>query len=451
MLDDLFRNEFKLSKKLIHDYNQSRLDSNKHLPICLAPSKSLRFLPDGNITVCCHNNSWSLGVFPQTSIIEAWNSVARAVIKKKISNADLSLGCYECLPSFINRNFDSANPKLYENYEVNNKFPAILDFKIATECNLECIMCSEYSSSSIRKKCLPKTSREFEYGDEFVEQVAEIIPFLKETRFSGGEPFLNNIYFTLWDLIVSRNPECKISIQTNGTILNQKIKTLLESGNFHINVSVDSANPNVYSLIRRNGDYNKLQENLKYFTNYCQKKGNRLGITCCSMRDNVFELPGVFKLANTLNAKLWYSDVHFPLVNALWLMNSEDLNESVAFLENQSFENCSPVFDHNFTVYCDMISRIKLFKDQASLRETKSKYVTPQRFKRDLKKVFKHKILTNSELWIRLEVIIGNLEANKMIDLAAEIKKYHKSDFVYSQLETMNDDQLKNNIACLSR
>ncbi|HNQ67641.1 MAG TPA: radical SAM protein [Bacteroidales bacterium] len=445
----MFGNDLILPKKLVKEYNKTRPEFNRSLPICLAPYKSLRFLPDGNITVCCHNNSWSLGVFPQMSILDAWHSGELIKIRKRISKADFSYGCYECLPAYLNKNFSSVNPKLYENFETHNDFPIILDFKIATECNLECVMCSEYSSSSIQKSCNSENLKATIFGKDFVNQVSEIIPYLKEAKFSGGEPFLNNIYYEIWDLLIERNPKCKISVQTNGTILNQKIITLLESGNFHINVSVDSANPKVYQEIRRNGDYNKLLENLKYFATYSKKKNVLLGITSCNMRDNVYELPGVLKLANVLNAKLWYSDVYFPLVNSLWVLNSFELTRFVDFLESQSFESGNDLYNHNINVYKDMISRIKNFVIQAKRREEKSQYVSVEKLINDLKKVFNRNIKSNEELWSRIEFVLKNIGAHKMIDLAKEIKKYYKVDFVYTQLNLMSDEQLRSNFECL--
>lgn len=449
MLNKLLKNKFILSNKLIKEYNQTRAEPNRNLPVCLAPYKSLRFLPDGNMTVCCHNNSWSVGTYPQTSILEAWSSKEKLKLQKKISKADFSLGCYECLPAFINKNFASTNTSLYENYEINNKFPVILDFKIATECNLECIMCSEYSSSAIRKSCHSGNDASLEFGDNFIRQISELIPYIKEARFSGGEPFLNNIYFDIWDMIILKNPECKISIQTNGTILNQKIKSLMELGNFHINVSIDSANPEVYTLIRRNGDFNKLIENLKYFATYSQKRKVLLGITSCNMRDNAYELPGILSLANTLKAKLWYSDVYFPLVNALWAMNSKDLDNIVSFLENKSFESDSEIANHNYIVYQDMISRIKNFAYQAKQREEKSDFIIAAELKKKLKKIFKENIKTNPELWVRIEKLIDVMGNSKVINLADEIENYYKSDFVYSQLGLMSDSDLVKNFECL--
>ena len=50
--------------------------------------------------------------------------------------------------------------------------------------------------------------------------------------------------------MIELNPKCKISLQSNGTILNEKIKSILQRGNFHIGLSIDTLDPMRYEKIR---------------------------------------------------------------------------------------------------------------------------------------------------------------------------------------------------------
>ena len=88
-------------------------------------------------------------------------------------------------------------------------------------------MCDGWSSSLLlKKKCrLPQFPNP--YDDDFITQLEEFIPHLEQAFFVGGEPFMIEIYFKIWEKIVETNPSCMISVQTNGTILNQKVKALL--------------------------------------------------------------------------------------------------------------------------------------------------------------------------------------------------------------------------------
>lgn len=64
------------------------------------------------------------------------------------------------------------------------------------------------------KSCLIKSP----YNDAFVEQLEEFIPHLKELRFNGGEPFLINAVFRIFEKVEKLNPKLKIVIATNGTV-----------------------------------------------------------------------------------------------------------------------------------------------------------------------------------------------------------------------------------------
>ena len=112
--------------------------------------------------------------------------------------------------------------------------------------NLECIMCYGNFSSSIRKNREKLPSTPTVYDEKFLESLDPIIPDLKYVKFLGGEPFLINIYYEVWERIIECNPNCLIDVQTNGTILNDRVKDILERGNFRIGVSLDSLKKETY-------------------------------------------------------------------------------------------------------------------------------------------------------------------------------------------------------------
>jgi len=442
------KNKYILSKDILEEYNSQRLEQNKNLPVCLAPWKSLRILPDGNITVCCHNNSYSLGKFPEVGLLQAWKSDKIQALQKKISKADFTYGCQVCYPAFKSKMFDSVNPNLYEEYPKNDDYPVILDFKSATECNLECIMCSEYSSSSIRKGC--KTGYEEIFDDDFLNQVFEFIPHIKEARFSGGEPFLNRIYYKVWEKILETNPDCKISIQTNGTILNSEIKSLLESGNFHLNISIDAIDPDIYSEIRVNGVFSKLDKNVKYFADYSQRNNRILGITACAMKDNSNKYFEILKYANKNNAKIWFSDVSFPLINALWIMSSEALKEIIETYKYLKIPEDTQLEKQNAIVYRDLLSRIERLCQNALLREqSKDNYISKNDLIKKLQLIFANSIANNPNVWSKLNTVFKELPNSDYFDLSLEIKKLYSPDFAYEHFGRLSKENLKQNFEML--
>jgi len=445
----VFKNKFRLNNKIIKKYNSSRKLENYNLPICLAPFKNLRFMPNGDITVCCHNNSYVLGSYPQNTIKEVWEGDKLKKLRKSISKADFSLGCQVCLDAFEAGLFESVNPLLYEKFDINKLQPVILDFKIATECNLECIMCSEYSSSEIRRK------NEFVfknlYDENFIFQIHNLLPGIKAARFSGGEPFLNKIYYKLWDLIINLNPDCEIYIQTNGTILNDKIKNLIEKGKFFINVSVDSVNCKNYSKIRVNGDFNKLKSNIEYFSEYSQRNNRKFGITACAMKDNIYEWADIVLFANHFNAEIWFSEVFFPFKNALWCQDSNFLKAAFEFLKTKKVLNShdSETVANNILVYNNLLKRLERLILEIEKREKSTKYFITNEIL--LKKIKKYgKSLMGGDLQ-KIETAIFESGDEEIIDFTLLFNKFYSINYVFEYLSGINKDVLVNNFRFLRK
>lgn len=431
----------KLKKIIIQEY-QARRSINKGKPICLAPFKSLRFSPNGAITVCCHNNSFVLGHYPEISIKEAWTCSKINALKEAISNADFSLGCAVCFDSFDNRLFGSVNPLLYEEYN-EEEMPVMFDFKIATECNMECVMCSEYSSSKIRANKSLSNVRVFD--EDFLVQLREFIPTIKEARFSGGEPFMNKLYYQIWEEIIVLNPNCLISIQTNGSILNDQVLRLLKRGNCRINVSIDAVNSELYSQIRRGGEIQEVLNNTIVFAEYAEKSGNQLGITVCTMRTNWREFPELLKFANKINSKIWFSDVYFPLIYGLWNFDSKSLTEIILFLDGFKPQLNDSNSEHNYEVYNDMVQRIRLFRNTAMRRENNNEGLVS---KQDLWDSLNNRINDKNScknLKKKLSNAFAKLPDERIINIVEMINDFHSIDFIVELFTNMSEEELIDN------
>lgn len=444
----MFGKKYILDKSKVKAYDEFRPSTNKRLPVCLAAFKSLRFMPEGNITVCCHNNSYVLGKYPAIAPLEAWESGKMKFLRKKLSKADFSAGCQSCFYAFEKQTFDSANPLLYENYEMDKLYPVILDFKIATECNLKCIMCSEYSSSSIRNESHGIVTNSV-YDDAFIESISDFIPHLQEARFSGGEPFMNDIYFKLWDKIITLNPGCKIFIQTNGTLLNSKIKALLEKGNFHINVSVDALNPILYSKIRVNANIDQTISNIAYFADYSLRNNRKFGITSCAMRDNIQEWAELVNFANKYKASIWFSEVYFPFVNALWLMTSDEIENALDSLANDEILIICDLDQHNANLYYNLVAKLKDISQNYKERKHRKQFIGSQKLKQKLEGLFADIIVNNFSTWKTITEILDQYGDSLFYDFTNNIIDDYNSEFVYNHLSKMNFIELQNNFKAL--
>lgn len=258
------RKPISISKNTIQEYNRTRTAPQLKY-ICHAPFTNLFFGYDGKIGVCCYNRLNILGTYPETGIIDAWNGDILKELRSKIKRYDFSGGCYCCQVQLVEKAYNTILARNYDYFVPDIRYPKSMEFELSNRCNLECIMCNEENSSAIAIKKTGQQPKLLPYDDNFIEQLRPFIPYLRSTKFMGGEPLLIPIYYKIWELIIEINPSCEIVIQTNGTVLNDKIKDLLEKGNFSISISIDSIVKETYESIRVNADYNKVMSNLEYF------------------------------------------------------------------------------------------------------------------------------------------------------------------------------------------
>ncbi len=348
---------------------------NEHRPLgampksCYAPFKNLYFGSDGRVTACCFNRSYELGSFPKNTIREIWNGEKIKTLKEKLSEADFSLGCSGCYQQIVAKNIDGTKAKQYDENPLNsNNYPSVMEFELSNLCNLECIMCNGDYSSLIREKREKRPPLINPYTDEFVKQLEEFIPHLHMVKFYGGEPFLVDIYYKIWEKIIEIKPSIIISIQTNATILNQKVKRLLEKGNFHIGISIDSLKKEKYESIRINAKFERVIENILWFKEYTQKRNTFFGISACAMTNNWEELPAFVRFSNALNAQVYFHNLIYP--SRLSLMNEDEnqLKEVIDVLTTFSFEAKTPIEIKNLNHFNDYILQLKSYFKEIEYR-----------------------------------------------------------------------------------
>jgi len=196
------------------------------------------------------------------------------------------------------------------------------------------------------------------YDENFIKQLSEFIPHLKFCLFSGGEPFVINSYYRIWEMIIQHNPLCNIVVQTNGTILNDKIKNLLEKGTFNISVSIDSLNQETYEKIRVNAKLDTTLKNLGYFKDYCHANNRFIGLSVCVMNQNWMEIPKITEFCSMNNINIIFNTVRFPAKDALWILNSNELKEIIDYYGGFLFTTKTDVQKRNKKSFENLINLI---------------------------------------------------------------------------------------------
>lgn len=330
--------------------------------LCNAPVTNLYFRTDGVVVPCWLQqgdgvqNRWG----PDTSIGDIWAGTFLRNLRTDLAEGRLGGGCSLCKDCID----DGTRPLAlsYDEIEPNPgyRWPVMMELELSNQCNLECVMCQGTLSHLIRKnrEHLPPLPRV--YDETFVEQVREFLPHLKELRFNGGEPFVQQIVFDICEAVYETNPNLRITVATNGNILNDRVRSHLERGNFHINFSVDSLRPLRYEAIRPRSSHATLIENFFWFRDYCAERDRILSVMVNPMRHNWDEMGEIMDWCLRNDAYCWYNVVRYPLHSALWNLPSDELREILATWQEVSFVHDpsttrKSVFDSNMIAWNHLV------------------------------------------------------------------------------------------------
>ncbi len=361
--------------------------------LCPAPSINLHFSQLGVVTACCFNRKHVLGIYPQNSMEEIWNGQPIQELREALANNDLSKGCEKCQQQIEARDFGGSHAAFYsffaktaaikrrefgidEKHDTNGPLPMPMrmEFNVHNSCNLQCIMCHGLASSAIRTRREGLSPLPCPYDEAFADQLEPFLPYVVETDFMGGEPFLVPVYTMLWERIAKANPAIKTCILTNGTILDDRIKELLGRINCWIHVSIDSVVKETYEKIRRGACYEQVMENCQYYVELMRQRGLAVWFRFCPMRVNWQEIPETVQFCNNRGIYLMYNQVDSPVNLSLHTLPTSELQQVVDYLKQQAMsfvlQQTPPEFaaaaDHNQKHYFELVRRLEGFLDPAN-------------------------------------------------------------------------------------
>jgi MoaA/NifB/PqqE/SkfB family radical SAM enzyme len=315
---------------VLREYNAVRQCADKE-SICHAPESSMYFGRDGLVSACCYSRMAPLGRYPEQSIESIWTGAQAGAMRAALRNSTLPAGCNLCADELCAGNYSGllassfdalarprpsrrpiAQIKAFVQAGAAKRYPAQLEFELSNTCNLECAMCSGFWSSTIRAKREKLPPLPQFYDSAFVDQLVPFLPHLKRAKFLGGEPFLIDVYYEIWERLIDLNPDCEVAITTNGTVYTHNVKRILEKLNCQITVSLDSVNSFTYGRIRKNAKLERTLSNLDAFREVNRRKKKGLTIAVCPMIANCRELPEIIQFANDRGILVFFNTVVFP-------------------------------------------------------------------------------------------------------------------------------------------
>ncbi len=383
----------------LDELNAMRPEADRKI-ICHAPFKSIRFEQNGVVRTCCFNRQVILGRHPQQTLTEIWNSDEANKLRSKVEENDLSFGCQMCSRQLHNRELSTIKTREFDNMpDAQNGYPVMLDFSIHNTCNLECVMCNGEFSSSIRKNREKLPPLELVYDQGFVEQLEEFIPYAKQMVFAGGEPFLIELYLNIWERINVLNPQANVHIVTNGTILNDRTRNILENGRYSITHSIESFEKKTYEIIRQNASYEKMMSNMEYFYDYCQRTGTEYAINICPLQQNWKEIPEFVRFCNEKEIRLYVLTVVHPPDSTLMTLPSKKLSEIINYYNTFQLSSETQKGKENIASFQDLIKRLEDWKSKALNEENN----TSERSRMDVLDDSSSETIPFSELMTEIE------------------------------------------------
>lgn len=187
------------------------------------------------------------------------------------------------------------------------KAPPLRRFKrlhivLGSACNNRCLMCYQ---EEFHRRITPRI---------LTDTLLPLYPRVEEIILQGGEPTVLPESRTLMEIAGKANPRIRFSLFSNGLALDASWReTLLERGGF-LNLSLNAASREVYSLVCRNNRWEKVLENLSLLVEERNRRGSPLKVrlSMVIIPENFREILPFLELGRSLgvDAVQFFFDFH---------------------------------------------------------------------------------------------------------------------------------------------
>lgn len=320
-------------------YHAARsLDHQPFRSACYAPFVGLSFDVHGSVSVCAFTRTTPLGRIGERPLLEMWKGAGAVDLRTAVRADDLDQRCSRCSEEIAGGNLRGVLAQGFDRFvaDASEPWPSRMEFALTNACNLQCIMCSGEFSSAIRahREGLPSLSGA--YGDAFFDELAPFLSRLEQARFLGGEPFLADINYRIWDLMTATGSTAECNVTTNGTQWSPRVEAVLEQRPFSIGISMDGVRRETIESIRVGVSYDRLMANLERFLAYRDRRGLSLSLTFCLMVDNWEEFGEFLVFAEERDCGVFVNTVRQPPRHSLFHLSTVDLRIVVDKLEREN-------------------------------------------------------------------------------------------------------------------
>lgn len=270
--------------------------------ICPAPFSQVYIYHDGRVFLCpdCYMSPESqIGNLNEKPFDEIWNSDLAVKIRQNTKKM-----IYEhCNPRecFVKTNYH-IRVMPFDDIDYSDKqkkYPKMVCFGTDWECNVNCVMCrSELSRLS---------DDQLKEADEKTDKL--YLPILKDadelTLSTTSDPFASRHTRSLMKKAAEKYPKLKFNIMTNGILCDRFNceQTGIWNRIGRVMFSVHASNKEVYDRVVKNGNFEKVCENLKLMSELkMQKKIKALYLGFVVSAKNFEDIPDFCGFARDNNA-----------------------------------------------------------------------------------------------------------------------------------------------------
>ena len=137
-------------------------------------------------------------------------------------------------------------------------FPKEMDIEITSYCNYKCTMCPHSLIGNQLAKNMPF---------EKLKKLESLFPYCKRIMIQGdGEPLMHPNFTEISEYI--KEFGCYLCTTTNLSLLSEDSAKMLANEYELVTVSCDTGKKELYEAIRRNGNFERFTENLRFLMRY---------------------------------------------------------------------------------------------------------------------------------------------------------------------------------------
>ncbi|MEO8458132.1 MAG: radical SAM protein [Chloroflexota bacterium] len=172
--------------------------------------------------------------------------------------------------------------------------PEELYLETTNRCNLRCRTCPQYFG-------MPEEDADL--TPDGVRRIVSQFPSVRRVVLHGvGEPLLNRELPKI--IAAAKERGAYVLFNTNGLLLRPPLtERIVESGLDELRVSIDSASPETYKLVRGANGFDRIVRNVRRFAETKAALGSatpRVSLWITGLQSNVLELPQLVQLASNV-------------------------------------------------------------------------------------------------------------------------------------------------------